>query len=479
MLHIYKYRFFILFFITITTCLLLFSVTLAETQPINLYLKISDGQDIKFNPRSTQFAMINDQIAAFSLINGKISVNTQTADGNWEECAILGPKELTINAFHVKDIDGDNLPEIIMGTVDPGLIFIYKMINGQWESINYGKYVWSSISSITTGQFSAATGMDFLIQNQDGFLFLFHKTETSLDLIWKSPNTWRPIQSFFAVDIDNDSKDEIIATYQNGGIAILKLINNAIVSIWENYPWGKIMAVSYSDWDNDGRPDIVFSTSQKLIYVLGWTENGYCFKEQNSNFNYIVENFSFINAPNISERKLLITTDTAGKIHLLEYNKTEKRWREIISVNLERICKIINFDNGNFLFLSNKNLCYFSSLISLSSFKISYLEQEYEIKPMLACQNNNIYISPKTLLFPELKCTFIENKNSSLWLIDDKTYELSKTVPCIIKLNGNKFERINDVILIDNELYMPISTYKRLFNLPLTIDFKKKTLVLN
>ena len=202
----------------------------------------------------------------------------------------FGPDDILFTTFQVKDINNDGVPEIIAGTVEPGFIYIYKLNNGKWELFNYGKYVWSAITYIAVGNFGGEPDNDILVQNQEGSLYLLKMSENSLDFVWKSPTVWRPISSGYVIDIDHDAKDEImVVSYKTGGIAVLKMANNAVVSVWENYLWGKVLAVTSGDWNNDQQPEVMISTSQKVIYVLGWkTDGGYQFDDQWTQFNYTI-----------------------------------------------------------------------------------------------------------------------------------------------------------------------------------------------
>ena len=89
-------------------------------------------------------------------------------------------------------------------------------------------------------------------------------------MIWKSPTVWRMINSMLVLDLDHDSKEEIIVCFKTGGIGILKLVNNQIISSWDNYLWGKVLVLTNGDWDNDKQDELLISTSQKVIYVLGF-----------------------------------------------------------------------------------------------------------------------------------------------------------------------------------------------------------------
>jgi hypothetical protein len=149
--------------------------------------------------------------------------------------------------FQIADINGDHNPEIIAGTSNPGFIYIYSFTDHHWILENYRKYIWSTITNIAVGHFDGTKTTYFVIQNEQGSLFLMKMSESSLDLVWKSPAAWKGIKSMLVKDLDNDGKDEIAAIYQTGGTAIFKVVNNAVVSVWNNNLWGKTLGITAGD----------------------------------------------------------------------------------------------------------------------------------------------------------------------------------------------------------------------------------------
>lgn len=347
-------------YLSLIFMLLLGGNTFAENEELLFDFKIH--QPLELAPYNTQLLFQNGELNALSIINGKILFFKEN-EANWIELQRFGPYDINFTTFKIKDLNGDDIPEIIAGTEDPGLIYLYTLVNGQWSLLNYGKHVWSTINKIIIGNLSDVGAQELLVQNDEGYLFLLKLSNNSLDLIWKSPNVWQSISTAVVADIDKDSLDEILVVYKTGGIAILTLENNAVISIWENYPWGKILGLTVGDWDNDRQLELIFSTSQKLLYILGENENRYRYEGQFSDFDYIIEKLSFINN---QENKALVTTNTAGLLKILKYDLENHKWVEKLSNNTGRIIQILQPNQEQtILWSSNRKIIELTSYNSI------------------------------------------------------------------------------------------------------------------
>ncbi len=388
----------------------------------------------------------------------------------------LGPSELQITAFQVVNIDDDPFPEILAGSSEPGLIYIYDYNPDQseWENKNYGKYVWSSITYLCSGNFDDTPGTDILVQNQEGYLHVFHQTSSSLDLIWKSPAAWKQISSILVKDLDNDSKDEIFVVYSNGGVGILKLVNNAIASVWENYPWGKVLSITSGDWNNDGFIEIMIGTSQKMIYVLGYNDKNYSFKEQGIEFNFIADKLQYLEYDN---SHYLTVMDSVGKFYFMEYQPQLKSWKTILTINTGKVNALIGEYPEKLMLWSSNFLVSELKIFKPKIFQIAYQSQRYDIKPGLIYRNNNFYISPDSLTGIGILLQFSETDDNYRFGINPNIYEISKYEPYEVKLDGNTVSVLTDLIRIQNRSYFLISDFETIFKLPFRIDFQNRLLI--
>jgi hypothetical protein len=445
-----------------------------------LVANVNQGDLLNLNSLTTQWLNVNGHMDAISLADGKIGVFELQDDKNsWEEIQRLAADDgIAFTTFQVKDINRDGVAEIIAGTMEPGFIYIYKLVDGKWKLFNSGKYVWSTVTYIAVGNFSGGSGNDILVQNQEGSLFLLKLGETSLDLVWKSPTNWRPISSGYITDIDNDTKEEIIVAYKAGGIGIIKLDSNSAVSVWENYLWGKVMAVISGDLDHGGHNDVLISTSQKVIYDLGWNpDKGYQFKKQWTDLDFIAEKMAFFDSRGQSR---ILASDTAGRTHLLQYDAKNQALLEDYAVLTGRISQIISFDDtGNFLLWGFNRKLINMHVFSVDELQIRYQESDYPLSPAVVFKKDTLYIAPKGLQsIPGLNITYQNNKTTYIVMRVDQVIEVNKK-NLAMKVNGTQIVNGNAPIVVDGEIFLPLSIYVSIFKLNLTLNMPEKRIMLN
>jgi len=309
------------------------------TQSSSAQWSISTGmvQAWPYERLPEQFFYYDHQLFSVSIQDGQLVIH-QCVDNQWVEYQRLLAKSNHFTTVWVSDFDWDNQPEIIAGTDEPGFLYIYALNqDSQWTIRDNSKYLWSNINHIVSGRFTETEETEFIAQNSEGSLFYLKRMDDALNIVWKSPSPWRQIRFLQVIDIDGDSLDEILVSYQNGSLAVLKIEKNAVVSQSENYPWGKVLAVHFGDWNQDGKPGFMVTTSQKVNYILSYANKSYRFIQAPWQSNYLIENIQYV--PGKSSE--VIVTDSAGNTHILGYNPVQKRWNETQVFYTGRIAQII------------------------------------------------------------------------------------------------------------------------------------------
>lgn len=443
----------------------------------DLIFSFKTHQTLELAPYNTQLLLQDGQLTALSIIKGKI-LYFEEKDAKWVELQRFGPHDINFTTFEIKDLNGDDIPELIAGTEDPGLIYLYTLENGQWNILSYGKHVWSTINKIISGNFLKVGAHDLLVQNEEGYLFLLKTSLNSIDLVWKSPSTWRPINEAVVADIDNDLLDEILVVYKTGGIAILEIENNAVVSVWENYPWGKILGLTVGDWDNDQQLEGIFSTSQKILYVLGKNGDQYQYEGQFSDFGSIFEKLSFFNQ---QEHQVLMASNTAGQLKAFQFDSGNRKWVEKLSNNTGRIWQIVQPNQEQALFWSSNR-----KVIELITYKaipiqINFQNELYSLVPKALSFNDQIYIAPKALVdYFGFEVSFNDETQTFSIKTEERTIEIVKNEINYVSINGlSKISLPLEPIVYEDEIYLPLHLFRSLLNLNFVYNSKERIISLS
>ncbi len=444
------------------------TTTTTKSNSNGLVAGMKNLETLPFDPQVSEYAIVAEQPVVFSLVKGRISVFLKK-DDTWREASNFGPTDNNFTTFRVVDINNDNLPEVIAGTANPGFIYTYVYKDNDWVLQDSQKYIWSTVSNIMVGHFDNMTTNHLLVQNDAGNLFLFKKGNESIDLIWKSPNTFKLVKDSLVVDLDNDKKEEIVVVYKTGGISVLKMEHNSISSVWDNFLWGKTLGLTAGDWDNDKKIELIFTSSQKIIYFLGLGQEGYDFEAQQVN-PFIAEQIVYKNGQ-------LLLSDTAGNFHFMELNSQTKKWQDKLTYRTGRVSKIILTpkpeDSIIIWGLTKNNLqldLYDASLIKY--LEKSFLNKtEFVLNPGAIYHKDQLYLSPKALMaFEKLKINYSSDKLAYHVVCNNIKLDVAKK-GLKITLDGSAItDKKMTPLITKNEFYLPLEAYQSLLKMELIFD---------
>jgi hypothetical protein len=443
--------------------------------------QLDRAESFTLDPEQTAFLFYQNSLHLVTLERENLVIFKPSSPNHWDEKERFIAPDAGFSAFTIYDIQHDKTPEIIVGTREPGFLYIYQLsTDGKWQSRNYGKYLWSSVRLIIVGRFNSDNEPYLLVQNFNGMLFLLHKTEQSLDLIWQSPNPWRLITDFRVADLDNDQRDEIFVLYQNSGFAILKMTGNTIAPVFENFPWGRILALTVGDWGQDQLPEVIFSTSQKLLYTLGFNEKEkiYRIKEENSRFNFIMERI-FLTKEN--EQSRLLASDSYGKLHFYEQTTSNHQWQELFSVQTGRIGQIHQTLDNRFWLLSSGNRQLFSlTFCPISKLRLTFSGTEYPIEPELLNYESKYYLSLRALgKIAPLNMIYNFDQEAIYMQLGERVVELIQRASWIARVNGREEPLLNLPLRQGNDLYLTLTDYTRLFGREFSLNAAQKLIFIN
>ena len=204
-------------------------------------------------------------VAGGSMYNGKIWI----FDGITK--AIISTHEYTTSQvnyaftnFTVDDVDNDGQLEIIATTG-----YSYYVINPLNYSIDYASPVFGSpgLTTIKTGYLNADQVKDVVL-NRFKIVAFDGSTHQMV-----GSNAYS-VSSFDLFDWNGDGIDEIIAGTYSGNIMILNGVTLQPIDTVKVFG-GMIDAVAVSDLNNDGIPEIVYSSDGRVYFYATDTQYGY------------------------------------------------------------------------------------------------------------------------------------------------------------------------------------------------------------
>lgn len=181
---------------------------------------------------------------------------------------------LDINSLLLTDVNGDGKDEILYG-------------DGQWGSVHCcDATTKTQLWSVSNPEHGVAA-MNYADVNNDGqneLIWSAGWTSTGADylyiynvkggkLIWRSDDICGPFYALASGDVDDDGKDEIVATsyesksgYESGILFIFDAQTNRLK--WKsdgaffNYTWEGVCTAAISDVDKDGKNEIIVATDR-------------------------------------------------------------------------------------------------------------------------------------------------------------------------------------------------------------------------
>jgi len=235
---------------------------------------------------------------------------------------------LDINSLLLTDVNGDGKDEILYG-------------DGQWGSVHCLNAVTKAqLWSVSNPEHGVAA-LNFADVNNDGqkellwsagwtstgsdYLYIYNIKDSKL--IWRSDDINGPFYALATGDVDEDGKDEIVATsyqsesgYDSGVLFIFDAQTNRLK--WKSNgtfftdTWEGVYTAAVSDVDNDGKNEIVVATDQLYDGKI-WVVDGKTHTIKSSNLFSVGEFHSLaIDDVDNDGQKEIITTDNS-KLYII------------------------------------------------------------------------------------------------------------------------------------------------------------------
>ena len=349
-----------------------------STQPfISPYFTPEEMSSLSFSPD-------NSRLIAYFIREGQL-VSVEKDNKGWNSNLITEERDVTGFTFNdlFPDIPGDELIINTRRNYYPS-IWNYDQTKDSWLPIIQGKHAWSTPHCHIVGNFRKKGRPEMVVQTTDGIFHLLEFKDSQMNLVWKSPQQFRPVDIWRAADIDNDGRDELIVAFGDRGVAIYKEKNGALVQHWVNYPWGRVL-----DLVVHGKK-VIFSTSQKKLGVI----------EVKSQHNIVMDLYSISSTQSYRWLYPLnadsIMGVTLGGRAFLIYPQGKIYEKPLLESN-GPVQKLSRIDLNNFVVYKANGEYESWFLRNRTKLIINGLEYGLALKDKITCWDNKIYFRPDLL----------------------------------------------------------------------------------
>ena len=194
------------------------------------------------------------------------------------------PTELLPYSIAMGDVDGDGLPDIVIGTNNGGndSVLIYRNTSAAGTiTFTLEAMYWSSVTySILIGEVDGDGKPDIIASNSSG-VYVYHNTSTSESVSFSNGiyfASGQSPQNLAIMDVNGNGKPDVISCNGSGTVSILDNLSTAgSINFAAPVPYSvgnSLVSVAAGDLDGDGKPDIAVVSNSGYVYVLKNTGNG-------------------------------------------------------------------------------------------------------------------------------------------------------------------------------------------------------------
>jgi len=190
----------------------------------------------------------------------------------WQLASRLPPLPAPVTAVGGGDVTSDGVPELAVGTGNAGSIYVFAWTGRRWTLLGQTPYVWSPVRSLEVGDLDGDGRNELIAVTGAGELVVFGWRQRSWHTLFRSPAAWSPVLHARLADVTGEGRPQLVLADQSGAIAVWRW--PLVEPLAQGFVWGTPMSMTVADLDGRGSPQVIVTTSERLLYRFIWQEQG-------------------------------------------------------------------------------------------------------------------------------------------------------------------------------------------------------------
>jgi len=195
------------------------------------------------------------------------------ADGTtWQLASLLPPLPAPVTAVAGGDVTSDGVPELAVGTGNAGSIYVFTWTGRRWTLLGQTPYLWSPVRSLEVGDLDGDGRNELVAVTGAGELLVFGWRERNWHTLFRSPAAWSPVLHARVADVTGEGRPQLVLADQSGAVAVWRW--PLVEPLAQGFVWGTPVSMAVVDLDGTGSPQVIVTTSERLLYRFVWQKQG-------------------------------------------------------------------------------------------------------------------------------------------------------------------------------------------------------------
>ncbi|NLG84510.1 MAG: hypothetical protein GX493_07910 [Firmicutes bacterium] len=348
---------------------------------------------------------------------------------------------------------------------------IWREDGEEWR-VAFGGGFGDRVTTLTAGRFAPGEEIGTFIQFETGRVGYGELGPEGLLPIWQSPLPWPRIEEVWAADFDGDGVEEVLLVRQDGSLAVARWQAGLWDVVWNFPSWGRILAVDLGQADALPGIEVVFTTAQRQVFLLGALPGGGWGVKARLSLPTVISYVALV--PRSGGAILL--GDTGGTLELWVMQSGGWRLEASLSTG-ERVAGLMGLADGRVLVLGASGQFRIIAVQSLAGVVV-YLDGAEVGKGGLYWNEGEFYFGTELLRRALGILSRWDEKKATLTLTQGNLM-ISMTVgKAEVAIDGRRWPLRRGLVVSDKTVFVPAELLRTVFLINVTFDPVSQWLIL-